>query len=214
MGRPSLREKILVSGVRTLHEQGYGAAGIRDITAAAGVPQGSFTNHFASKEAFAVATLERYYEGIEATITATLYDEARSPAARLRAYFDTVTERLDAADWHHGCLIGNFGLETSEHSEALRTRLDDVLDRITGAFAETVRAAQVAGEMRADMPADEIASALLSSWQGAMLWMKVQRSGAAIERFKRVTLAAFLTTVTSISPPGAHDDQARSSQDV
>src|SRR3954454_22186582 len=53
MARPSLREKIIESGVRTLHERGFAGAGVREITADAGVPQGCFTNHFRSKEAFA-----------------------------------------------------------------------------------------------------------------------------------------------------------------
>jgi TetR/AcrR family transcriptional regulator, transcriptional repressor for nem operon len=34
---------------------------VRDICAAAGVPQGSFTNHFRSKEAFAEEVLNRYF---------------------------------------------------------------------------------------------------------------------------------------------------------
>ena len=200
MGRPSLREKILESGVRTLHENGFVSSGIREITAAAGVPQGSFTNHFRSKEAFGVAVLERYYEGVEATIAVTLRDESLTPVERLHAYFDAVTARLESADWRHGCLIGNMSLEASEHSEALRERLVAVLGAITAAFADTVRAAQTAGQMRADFAAEEIASVLMSSWQGAMLWMKVQRSAEAIERFKRVTLAAFLTQTASAPP--------------
>ncbi len=192
MGRPSLREKILHSGVRTVHELGYAAAGVREITAAAGVPQGSFTNHFRSKEAFGLAVLDRYFEGIEATMAATLGDKSLTPAARLQAYFETVADRLAEAGWRHGCLIGNLSLEMAEHSQAFRDRLAQVMAAITDRFAVIVRAAQARGEMRADLPADEIASALMSSWQGAMLWMKVHRSGAPIERFRRVTLAAYL----------------------
>ena len=192
MGRPSLRGKIIESGLATVHRHGFGHAGIRDITAAAGVPQGSFTNHFRSKEDFGVAVLDRYFEGIQATMAATLGDASKSPLERLHAYFDTVTARLAEAEWHHGCLIGNMGLETAEHSDLLRERLVAVLAGVTEPFAQTIRDAQAAGEMRDDFAADEIAAALMSSWQGAMLWMKVHRAAEAIERFKRVTLAAFL----------------------
>jgi TetR/AcrR family transcriptional regulator, transcriptional repressor for nem operon len=34
--------------------RGFGGASVRDIVEAAGVPQGSFTNHFASKKRFAL----------------------------------------------------------------------------------------------------------------------------------------------------------------
>ncbi len=200
MGRPSLREKILESGVRTLHEHGFASSGIREITAAAGVPQGSFTNHFRSKEAFGLAALDRYYEGIEARIVATLGDETKAPVDRLRAYFDDVAALLEEAGWRHGCLIGNMSLEAAEHSELLRSRLVMAFGDLTQAFAEAVLAAQAAGEIRDDLAADDIAAVLMASWQGAMLRMKVERSSVPIERFKHVLLAAFLT------PPAANRD--------
>ena len=193
MGRSSLREKILESGLRTVHERGYSAAGVREITAAAGVPQGSFTNHFPSKEAFGLAVLDRYFEGVEATMEATLGDHVKSPVERLRAYFDVVTCRLARAGWRYGCLIGNLSLEQVEHSEALRDRLAIVMAAITDQFAATVREAQAAGEIRPDLSPEDLASALVSAWQGAMLWMKVHRSPEPIERFHRVTFASFVT---------------------
>jgi TetR/AcrR family transcriptional regulator, transcriptional repressor for nem operon len=63
MSRPSNKEKLLTDGLRLVHERGFGASSVRDITQAAGVPQGSFTNHFASKEAFGLEILERYLRG-------------------------------------------------------------------------------------------------------------------------------------------------------
>ncbi|WP_367279039.1 TetR family transcriptional regulator, partial [Pseudomonas sp.] len=41
------REKILEEGMRVIHERGFSNATVRDITTAAQVPNGSFTNHFA-----------------------------------------------------------------------------------------------------------------------------------------------------------------------
>jgi TetR/AcrR family transcriptional regulator, transcriptional repressor for nem operon len=52
MPRPSNKEKLLTDGLQLVHQRGFGATSVRDTTQAAGVPQGSFTNHFASKEAF------------------------------------------------------------------------------------------------------------------------------------------------------------------
>ena len=192
MGRPSLREKIITSGVRTVHEIGFSRAGVREITAAAGVPQGSFTNHFKSKEVFGLAILDRYLEGVEATMASTLDDQALAPADRLRAYFRTVSGRLEEADWRHGCLIGNLSLDTAEHSDLLRARLAEGMASIVRRFAATIRDAQQAGQMRGDLPAEDAAAALMAAWQGAMLWMKVHRSGESIERFRTITLATYL----------------------
>ena len=62
MARPSLREKLASSAVDTLHAKGFHGCSIQDITDAAGVPKGSFFNHFESKEALAIDALGRYLQ--------------------------------------------------------------------------------------------------------------------------------------------------------
>ena len=53
-------------------------------------------------------------------------------------------------------------------------------------FAEALRAAQVLGNVRRDCDPDDMAVFLMSAWHGALLRMKVERSGEAIKQFKRV----------------------------
>src|ERR1700685_4555484 len=61
MSRISNRDKLLDKGLQVVLQRGYVGASVRDIVEAAGVPQGSFTNHFASKEAFSLEVLELYF---------------------------------------------------------------------------------------------------------------------------------------------------------
>ncbi len=197
MGRPSLREKILEAGVTVVHERGFAQSGIREITGAAGAPQGSFTNHFASKEAFGLAVLDRYVERTQAIMDATLRDPGRPPLDRLRAYFDVITGLLQGVDWRYGCLVGNMGLEAAEHSEPLRDRLSRAFSELQEPFAAALGAAQAAGDIRTDVSADELAGLLLSAWYGAMLRMKVDRSPVALDLFKQVFLATLLAPVSA-----------------
>ena len=60
MTRHNVREQIVDAGLKTLLEKGFNACGVRDITDAAGVPTGSFYNHFASKEALGAEIVGRY----------------------------------------------------------------------------------------------------------------------------------------------------------
>jgi AcrR family transcriptional regulator len=71
MPKPSHREKLLTAGLQVVFEQGYFGASVRDIVQAAGVPQGSFTNHFRSKEAFCLEVLERYFSLVRENIEKT-----------------------------------------------------------------------------------------------------------------------------------------------
>lgn len=192
MGRPSFREKIIMSGTRTVHERGFATVGLREITAAAGVAQGSFTNHFASKDEFGVAVIDHYFDRIGSVIARTLGDEGRRPLERLEAYFQAITALLEAAGWRHGCLAGNMALEAAEHSELIRRHLGRIFAEWTPPFAEAIRQAQTAGEVSARLDADEAGAALLEAWHGAMLRMKIDRSPAPLDRFMRLTFPALL----------------------
>src|ERR1700712_2552036 len=94
MSRVSNREKILTEGLRVVHAHGYAGASVRDIVQAAGVPQGSFTNHFTSKEAFGLEILELYFSNGRAVMAETLRNDALPPLARLEAYIDANKTRL------------------------------------------------------------------------------------------------------------------------
>ena len=80
MAKPSNREKILTQGLRVVHERGFAGASVRDIVQAAGVPQGSFTNHFASKEAFGLEVIELYLAAGREVMRDTLLNDALPPA--------------------------------------------------------------------------------------------------------------------------------------
>jgi TetR/AcrR family transcriptional regulator, transcriptional repressor for nem operon len=186
MARPSHRERLLDHGLATVRERGFGGASVRDITQAAGVPQGSFTNHFPSKEAFGVEIVERYFADVRALMAATLEDPDRPPLVRLHAYFDAITDRFRARDFRHGCLVGNMTLETVEGSAVLQAKLAEIFDQWREPFARCLAEAEAARQVHLPLPPLEFADFLLASWQGAILRMKVERSEAPLERFKQI----------------------------
>src|SRR6187402_498179 len=111
MAKLSNRDKILSAGVRVVHERGFGGASVRDIVRAAGVPQGSFTNHFASKEAFGLEVLNLYFETGRAKMEATLRNDALPPLKRIADYIDFAVAPEGCEDPRNGCLVGNFSAE-------------------------------------------------------------------------------------------------------
>jgi TetR/AcrR family transcriptional repressor of nem operon len=186
MARRSLRDQILRAGLPVLFRYGYHAASVRDICAAASAPQGSFTNHFRSKEAFAVEVLDQYFDYLKRLVNETLNDETLTPRQRLKRYLDVITDKLARDRWTLGCLIGDFSLQVSSHSRLLRKRLDSIFREWRKLFASCIAAAQSAGEVDSHFDATELAEFLLASWEGAILRMKVERSPAALERFKTI----------------------------
>jgi TetR/AcrR family transcriptional repressor of nem operon len=191
MARPSNKEQILDAGLEVVRRRGFTAAGVREITSAASVPQGSFTNHFASKEAFGLEILDRYFEDVRSLAAETLGTE-RDPVERLRGYFDAITDRLQARGWQHGCLVGNLSLESAEHSEAIRTRLAEIFAEWRSPFARCLEQAAAQGRITLTVPAPDLADFLLASWQGAILRMKVERNPEPLHRFKDVVFTTVL----------------------
>lgn len=186
MARPSLRDKILQAGLPVMFRSGYHGASVRDICSAAGAPHGSFTNHFRSKEAFAVEVLERYFGYLKGLISDALGDQSFTPRQQLKRYLDVITDKLKRDRWMIGCLIGDFSLQASSHSRLLRQRLDRIFREWRSMFAACIAAAQAAGEIDSQFDAADLAEFLLASWEGAILRMKVERSPAALERFKTI----------------------------
>ena len=206
MPKPSLKDAILDAGLKVMFRTGYHGTSVRDVTAAAGAPQGSFTNHFRSKEAFAGEVLERYFDHVKGLVRAALDDAALTPRARLRRYLDIISGRLEDDRWSRGCLIGDFSLEVPGHSEVLRARLAAIFEEWRAPFARCIAEAQATGAIATPLDPTDLADFLLASWQGAILRMKVERSPAALERFdsewNTQTLARSLPACSSMPGGG------------
>jgi TetR/AcrR family transcriptional repressor of nem operon len=192
MAKPSNRDKLLTEGLRVVHERGFAGAGVRDIVAAAGVPQGSFTNHFASKEAFGLEIINLYFSSSGPMLDSTLRNEALTPLARIHAYVDANIDRLNETGMRNGCLFGNFIAEASEHSEAIRQRIVAILAEMERAIAVCLREAVAARELPPEFGCDEIAAFVMSGLQGAILLAKAQRSPQPMECFKHTLFTKIL----------------------
>lgn len=186
MSQRSLREDILNAGLKVMFQSGYIGASVRDICAAAGAPQGSFTNHFRSKEAFAQEVLDHYFADLKTVVSEALNDRSLKPRERLKRYLDIITVRLEGAKWNRGCLIGDLSLEASLQSKHLRKRLEEIFREWRTPFAQCIAEAQATGEIDARFKPIDLAEFLLASWEGAILRMKVEGGPAALDRFKKI----------------------------
>ena len=192
MPKVSNRERILTEGLRVVHERGFANASVRDIVQAAGVPQGSFTNHFASKEAFGLEIIDLYFSNSRRVIAETLRNDALDPLDRLGAYIDAQLDRLNRNNMRNGCLFGNFTAEASESSEPIRARVLEIFGETRLAIAYCLRAAVTAREITKVIDCDDIAAFVVSSLQGAILLSKAHRSPEPIARFRRILFAMVL----------------------
>lgn len=189
MARPNVRQQLAEAGLDSMHLHGFNGCGVQDIATAAGVPKGSFYNHFESKEALALFSLETYWErGAERR--AILRDVSRPPIERLRCYFSELSNYIISNDFLYGCLIGNFSTELSAHNGSIRAELGSLFDQWTREIEACVREAKEAGCLRLDAQPKDIAAFLLNAWEGAVLRSKVDQDETPLNLFLTIGFPA------------------------
>ncbi|MGP4017002.1 TetR family transcriptional regulator C-terminal domain-containing protein [Saccharopolyspora sp. 5N708] len=180
MPRPSVREEIVEAALVELHRRGFAATSVDTITKAAGVPKGSFYNHFKSKEALGVEALARYVTAVGWQAEG---DPELSPLDWLRARFQLMTDVLVDNGYTRGCLIGNLGEELADQSQVIRGAVQTYLAEWSDSIAESLRAAQDRSELPRDLDVDRIGRFILNAWQGALLRAKVVKNSEPLDDF-------------------------------
>jgi TetR/AcrR family transcriptional repressor of nem operon len=170
--KTDIPNRLAEAGLALFNQHGYNATGVQQITDKAGVPKGSFYNHFDSKEAFAGQIIHNYAEWIGQGWDRCLSDAPASPLAAMRHVFEQFIAH-HAATGCQGCLVGNFAAEVVDASEHCRAALGTVMHDWRIRLAALIEQAQQAGEVRQDIDALTLATCFWDAWEGAVLRSKV-----------------------------------------
>ena len=193
MPSPSVRGKLIEGALQTFHARGFNGCSVQDIVDAAGVPKGSFYNHFKTKESLALKAIALYEAGNGAEI---LEDETRAPLARVRAHFEFLASRLEKLDYRRGCLLGTLSAELSDTKEN-----EELRDALAGALKSWSRGDRRGalgagtGHRRASSAKRDparLSRFLLNSWQGAVARSKLSRAGKPLAEFFAVAFEELL----------------------
>jgi AcrR family transcriptional regulator len=96
------RERLLEAVVRVVAEKGYGATGVADVCAAAGLPEEELGRHFASKEDCFLAAYEAVSDVLVAHVAGAYERAGEEPwpdriVAALRALLELLAEEVEIA---------------------------------------------------------------------------------------------------------------------
>lgn len=188
--KTDIPRRLADAGYALFAQHGYNATGIQQITDAAGVPKGSFYNHFESKEAFAALIIQNYAVWMDKRWQTNLADAPSAPLEALRHLFQRFIAHHEQAACP-GCLVGNFAGEVSESSALCRQAMAEVMAQWRERLAGLIAQAQAAGSVRADLPAAQLASFFWDTWEGAVLRMKVEHSSQPLHEALHLMLDKF-----------------------
>jgi TetR/AcrR family transcriptional regulator, transcriptional repressor for nem operon len=165
MPQRSHRAAIVDSARTLLRRKGLVATSVADITTAAGVPKGSFYNHFESKEQLLAEVVRLFSDSIDLS---DLSGAGTAPE-RLRHHFGTGNELLVDDEMQFGCLLGSAAGGAPDGAGLVQAAVRDGFARWRAAVAACVAEGQAAGEIAATRTSEEIADLLIETFEGAAL---------------------------------------------
>ena len=177
------REKILKAANDLFYLGGYHATGLDRIIAEAGVAKGNFYHHFKNKEELATAVLDWHRDLAFKEIE---LDKILSDPSPFKALLDLVTRMAGRMKCDsdvckiRGCFFGNFALELSAGSEAVRNKVRHIFTGIRVLMTEIIKKGQMMGEIRLELDPDKTAGLLLGVMEGAVLLDKTSQSQTEI----------------------------------
>jgi len=177
MPKSNHRSKILNAGLEVFYEHGFHGSGVQDVVSRAGVPKGSFYNHFKSKEALGLEVLDTYWSAGNAA-RAELQASDKAPLKR-------IDRHLAALGYdENGCLIGNFSAELAGIDE-FRNRLMELFRTWRAEVKACIQKGQLDGTIRDDAKAENLAEFVVEGMQGAQLKAKIEQDPAVISRYRK-----------------------------
>ena len=188
MARHSARKAIQDAGTKLFTERGFNASSVQDITEAAGVPKGSFYNHFRSKEALAADIVTAYGDG---TTDRGVLTNPNVPAlTRLKKHFAALNEYFSRCN--EGCLVGKFMAEVSDDTPQLRENLLGVLGLWGEQISSAIADGQKQGSIRRDLKPGDLAAFLIDAYEGAILRTRVEQNPRALKSFSKVVFSSIV----------------------
>lgn len=179
----NVRERLLEAGVRTFSAAGFNGCSVQDITDAAGVPKGSFYNHFESKEALGTAALDHYWSEGSKIRLQILTDPDQPPRERLRKYFEQATDEIAQMNFTCGCLVGNMAAELADHSPIIAAQLSAIFASWSRQVGDCIRAIRAANEIESNADPELLATIVLNAWEGAILRARIEKTERPLRQF-------------------------------
>ena len=176
VGRTSdARQRLLDAALELFSERPYSSVGVAEISSRAGVQKGSFYHFFLSKEALALAVIDRHWEA-QCEEWLRIFRQGDAVLPRLRALFRATADRQVAAQVGTGsvtgCMFGNLALEVSSQDGPMREQVQTIFDEQISMIEGQLDEAVASGEIALD-DVHEAARSIVAQLEGLVLFAKL-----------------------------------------
>lgn len=158
-----IRERLFRAALGLFAKKGFAETTVEDITEAADVGKGTFFNYFPSKDHILIAFGEMQLGKLEASVA-----EARRTNEPIPQFLRTLVDRMTQEPTRNPEIIRAI-LQAYLSTTPVREVMLDLQKRVQAIHTELVRLGQQQGEIRNDLPAEEIAYVFRQTIFGTLL---------------------------------------------
>jgi len=175
------RERILARSAQLFNRQGYFGASLTDIMRETGLEKGGIYNHFSSKEQLALESFDYAYELVRQRVRQVLAGKFNA-IERLLAIVSVFQSEVEDPPVAGGCPILNTAIEADDANEELRDRARAAMDDWRATIHRIVSKGIERQEIRPGIDADEVASILIATLEGALMLSNLYRDPTHMKR--------------------------------
>ena len=183
------RDRILARSAQLFNRQGYFGASLSDIMRETGLEKGGIYNHFISKEQLALESFDYAYGLVQQRVRNALSGKFNA-IERLLAIVSVFQGIVEDPPVIGGCPILNTAIEADDANEALRDRARSAMNDWRTTIHRIVNKGIERDEIRPGVDADEVASILITTLEGAIMLsnlfkdpIHMQRAAVHMERY-------------------------------
>ncbi|QLE55345.1 TetR/AcrR family transcriptional regulator [Nostoc sp. TCL26-01] len=175
------KTRILQQAAELFNQQGYAGASIADIMRVTRLQKGGIYNHFHSKDELALQAFDYAIASISKHYRAALRNK-RHAVERLQAIIDVFGSFVDNPPVPGGCPILNTAVESDDAHPALRERTQKAMDSWLNLIQRIIQTGIDKGEIQTDVNAQEIATIITATLEGAIMMSKLYSDGIYMQR--------------------------------
>ena len=180
-------DKAIDAAVDCFWSRGYEATSVRELADCMRISGASLYNAYGDKRALFVTALARYCDrSMRERIARVERDHA--PKEAIAAFLAEIIERSLTDRDRKGCLLVNSALDVAPHDAGLATAVAGYLGELRAFFRRNVLAARAAGEVPADLDADEASGHFLGVLMGIRVLARATPNRKLLEAVARPAL--------------------------
>ena len=175
------RERILARSAQLFNRQGYAGASLTDIMRETGLEKGGIYNHFSSKEQLSLESFDYAYQLVQQRVRRALAGKFNA-IERLLAIVSVFQSEADDPPVAGGCPIMNAAIEADDANEVLRDRARSAMDDWRATVHRIIARGIERHEIRPTTDADEVASVLIATLEGALMLSNLYKDPVHMKR--------------------------------